>query len=280
MLICDGVDGAQGEPGLDAPQIDDAAVGADHLWSSSKVLDALCPPFEVKGNAATCYPAASSPLSVTAHIAPVQADSGDPSPDNIRPIAVQESVIVTHNDTECCVVLPDGFAGGDVDLTGGEVAEEWSKVIIDGSKVNAVYTLFSGSDTKSIRVVSSTMIDGKTYTTSKNCETLFATHYCVSGWTRNQPTIFGADGYITINDNRFVDGPTAKAILSADPVTIYYKLTTPKEPISIAAQPIDALPGCNTLTTDAQSIMVSGHADPIKTINDLAARIEALENIQ
>lgn len=73
--------------------IDDTAVGPD-AWSSKHIVDMLCPPLEESGNPVQCYPVENYPLGVTASWEPVQAGSGEPSPDNIRPISGRETVSV------------------------------------------------------------------------------------------------------------------------------------------------------------------------------------------
>ena len=51
------------------------------------VADASCPRFEASGGAAVCHPVAGYPLEVRSVVGPVQSGSGEPSPDNIRPIS-------------------------------------------------------------------------------------------------------------------------------------------------------------------------------------------------
>lgn len=86
--------GADGKDGLDAPQIDDTAVTDSALWSSKHIVDMLCPPLEETGNPVQCYPVAGYPLGVKASWEPTQEGTGDPSPDNIRPIKGRNSVTV------------------------------------------------------------------------------------------------------------------------------------------------------------------------------------------
>lgn len=86
----------KGQPGQDAPQIDDDVVSATNPWSSQKIVDTLAPPFEVSGAIVTCNPVAGYPLHVVSQIMPVQEGTGDPSPDNVRPISGRESVTVTR----------------------------------------------------------------------------------------------------------------------------------------------------------------------------------------
>lgn len=85
--------GPAGADGKDGIQIDDTAVGPD-AWSSKHIVDMLCPPLEETGNPLQCYPVAAYPLGVTASWKPTQEGSGDPSPDNIRPIKGRDSVKV------------------------------------------------------------------------------------------------------------------------------------------------------------------------------------------
>lgn len=86
--------GPAGKDGLDAPQIDDTVVSAENPWSSRKIVETLCPPLDVSGNPVTCEPVAGYPLGVVANWAPTQAGSGEPSPDNIRPISGRDAVSV------------------------------------------------------------------------------------------------------------------------------------------------------------------------------------------
>lgn len=86
--------GPAGADGKDAPQIDDAVVSAANPWSSKKIVETLCPPISESGNPVTCEPVAGYPLGVVASWGPTQAGTGDPSPENIRPISGREAVTV------------------------------------------------------------------------------------------------------------------------------------------------------------------------------------------
>lgn len=86
--------GPAGKDGLDAPQIDDGTISRDNPWSSKKIVETLCPPINESGNPVTCYPVAGYPLGVVASWEPTQAGSGEPSPDNIRPISGRDAVKV------------------------------------------------------------------------------------------------------------------------------------------------------------------------------------------
>lgn len=73
--------------------IDDTTVGTD-AWSAKHIIDTLCPPMEETGNPVTCYPVAGYPLGCKVSWEPTQEGTGDPSPDNIRPIKGRDSVTV------------------------------------------------------------------------------------------------------------------------------------------------------------------------------------------
>lgn len=74
---------------------DDTAVDGQP-WTSKKIVDSLCIPFEESGNPVQCYPVENYPLGVKVQIEPTQEGSGDPSPDNIRPITGRDAVSVTR----------------------------------------------------------------------------------------------------------------------------------------------------------------------------------------
>ena len=60
------------------------------------------------------------------------------------------------------------------------------------------------------------------------------------------------------------------------PVQVCYKLGEPVPFTATGAQPIPALPGVNTLLTDADALTVTGRADPIKRITDLEDAVASM----
>lgn len=85
--------GPAGADGKDGTQIDDTTVGLD-AWSSKHIVDMLCPPLEETGNPVQCYPVTCYPLGCKVSWEPTQEGSGEPSPDNVRPIKGRDSVTV------------------------------------------------------------------------------------------------------------------------------------------------------------------------------------------
>ena len=86
--------GPAGADGKDGTQIDDTTVTDSAPWSSKHIVDVLCPPLEENSNPVQCYPVAGYPLGCKVSWEPTQEGSGDPSPDNVRPIKGRDSVTV------------------------------------------------------------------------------------------------------------------------------------------------------------------------------------------
>ena len=75
-------------------EIDDTAIDGD-TWSSKHIVDMLCPKVEKSGTLVQMDGMLGGyPLGVTASWTPAQEGSGDPSPENIRPIKGRDSVRV------------------------------------------------------------------------------------------------------------------------------------------------------------------------------------------
>lgn len=85
-----------GKNGLDAPQIDDTQITTTNPWSSMQIVKTLCPTFTVSGATVQCTPVANYPLDVQVEITPTQEGTGDPSPENVRPIVGWDAVNVTR----------------------------------------------------------------------------------------------------------------------------------------------------------------------------------------
>lgn len=87
--------------GLHPGQEDTDAVNKGQLEgalsaSELAMTDKLCPAFSESGAVVTCEPVEEYPLQAVSQIAPVQAGSGDPGPDNIRAISGHTEVQLTR----------------------------------------------------------------------------------------------------------------------------------------------------------------------------------------
>lgn len=105
-----GAPGPAGAAGKDGTQIDDTTVTDSAPWSSKHIVDVLCPPISETGNPVQCYPVEGYPMGCKVSWEPTQEGSGDPSPDNVRPIKGRGSVTVERcgeNLLDAARIFPD-----------------------------------------------------------------------------------------------------------------------------------------------------------------------------
>ena len=402
--------GPAGADGKDGTQIDDTTVGLD-AWSSKHIVDMLCPPLEETGNPVVFYPVADYPLGVTASWEPVQEGSGDPSPDNIRPIKGRDSVKVercggnvieflrtndSHESVKIAVdaeknitlngaltrganiiigmcrlhwvagktytmyvkkvggsaslgsgdgitfayslfaqdynryfrgdtrstnlnayiasdaalaetelvfmlqcwrvntvfnnfkfqievvpgttapttyapytgqtatlTLPRTIYGGTVDAVTGEGQETWQAKSFNGTENWALYD--DGSSAKFFYTAD--------YTVDSEPLDTICSHFSKAAFTRG--TIIRVYTSVFTDLDAYKDYLTAQ-YAAGTPVQIAYKLATPTPFTATGAQPIPALSGVNTVITDADSVTVTGRADPIKRITDLEDAVASM----
>lgn len=286
-----GPPGPQGEPGADGVQINDAAINTADAWSSQQIVDTLCPAFEETGNPVVCYPVANYPLGVSVSWEPHQEGEGEPSPENVRPITGLDAVTVTlsgnaETGTTATLTLLETIYGGTVDAVTGAGMDTYGIAAFDGTE--SWYT--SGTNTGG--VIRYFMSLSSSPEAPKDNETAFAgacSHYPVDtasrNYLRNQSVAISTSGTIFFFDTAFggeADATAWKAYLAAQaesgtPVTVAYKLATPAPIQATGNAPIPALTGVNTVYSDADSVTVTGRADPIHTIQALSDRVSALE---
>lgn len=126
-----GETGPEGPAGKDAPQIEDSAVTDSNPWSSKKIIDTLCPKLDETGNPVVCYPVAGYPLGVVAKWEPSQAGSGEPSPDNIRPISGREAVKVERCGENVIEFLSTNDSSTNIKIA----VDAWKNITLNGTLV-------------------------------------------------------------------------------------------------------------------------------------------------
>lgn len=212
---------------------------------------------------------------------PAQGGTGNPSPDNIRPILLNNAVQVGQTNT---LTLPETVYGGEVDAVTGEGQETRKLVTLDGTEtwytwgVNANNPAVTGFYTYGINDYARQNAAGIcSHSTSRDIDTWggrnsgigFASIDSSKYFIYSVPTAMLAD----VSDNSAAIA-SLKSYLAAQyaagtPVQVCYKLAEPVPFTATGAQPIPALAGLNTILTDADSATVTGRADPIKRITDL-----------
>ena len=266
----------------DAATINDPVVG-QAAWSSKNIVDRLCPAFSESGAVATCQPVEGYPLEVISHIQPAQAGSGDPSPDNIRPITGHTAMKLSlSNDVqvqEFTLDLGQTVYGGSLNWHTGELTIDREVLAFNGTEKWA----YSNPNDGYCRIQQS---NNKRYTK----DTRVCSHYSLySGYSAEYTFPYmrandgtgnwvyegkqGAGYYASADDFKAY---LAEQYAAGTPVQVCYQLAAPVT-IQLTPQEILALSGVNTLYSDTGDTTVTGRVDPAAVIDDLKARIAALE---
>ena len=275
-------------------KINDAAITATNPWSSQHIVDTLCPEFSVSGNPAVCYPVAGSKLGVAVSWGPAQEGSGEPSPSNIRPIVGKSSVSVSRQEDEFSLTLPmpESIYGGNVDALEGNGNKTFKCVILTGTETwytwgpNANKDGVTGFFCYDINDYDAIDTTKNLCSHEKNVENAYggmAVGIGFAGTGSIKYLIFSAQNSIlsNISDNESAIA-SFKSFLAAQnaagtPVQIAYTLGSPATFSATGGAPISAISGTNTFSTNADSLTITGRADPTHTINALASRVAALE---
>lgn len=188
--------------------------------------------------------------------------------------------------------LPSTVYGGEVDLVTGEGIETVHSIVLDGTEPWSEYN--SGST--GLKYFQYTVSDAQRLPSAGGSPALAKSsqkisHFAIgnpysenvdnAGWVYSTES---ADYYgIRICMSACADVNDWKAYLAAQysagtPVTIAYKLATPQPIQATGSQSLPAISGENVLLTNADSLTVTGRADPNHTIQTLSDRIAALES--
>ena len=161
------------------------------------------------------------------------------------------------------ITLPRTIYGGTVDAVTGEGQETRALLTLTGTEriyKRDKYNLFEINLALPVSVPTSTVVASHwSGTKTANTNALYAEN-------RNINVGLNTCGFDTVDD---LKSYLAAQYAAKTPVQIAYKLATPVPFTATGAQPIPALPGVNTVLTDADSVTVTGRADPIKRITDL-----------
>lgn len=214
---------------------------------------------------------------------PAQSGSGDPSPTNIRPILLDEAV---KDGGTNVLTLPETVYGGSVDAVSGEGQETWKLLTLDGTEAwdkygnvsekagaSCFYTYISDKD-----IGYGTSVCNK-FANTKNSNPFYSVNMKKFTYTDHPDS---KNIYMDYGDDQTVPLSAWKAYLAAQyaagtPVQVCYKLAAPVPFTATGGAALPALDGVNTVITDADSVDVTGRADPIKRIEDLEAAVASIE---
>ena len=162
-------------------------------------------------------------------IDPVQSGSGDPSPDNIRPISgwtgcnvVVSPTTDAEDGTTYSIPFPSEAGtvyGGTLDVTNGTLTVDRAMVTLDGDDIDSISTSSYGIQTAKIPASSVPGI--------KRGEQLVSNMYVYSTSGSVNNAVRNVNSIMYIYDNRFTDLTTAQGIMNAINVQVIYFLETP-----------------------------------------------------
>ena len=264
-----------------AARINNAVVG-QAVWSSKNMIDRLCPVFTARGAVVTCAPVVGYPLEVVSYIQPAQAGSGDPSPDNVRPIIGWENAKLSLTDDtqvqEFSMDLGQTVYGGSLNWQTGVLTVDKQVQTFKGTEKWTYSTPQAGY----CRIQYS---GGGVF--SK--ETCVCSHYIMRSNYSSSYTF----PYLRCNDgtsNWVYEGKQDGGFFaSADDFKAYlaeqYAAGTPvqvvckrEDPITVQLTPqeVFALSDANTLYSDSGDTAVTGRSDPTVVIEKLTSALIAL----
>lgn len=176
---------------------------------------------------------------------------------------IDDTTYTPYRGDTLSLALPRTIYGGEVDAVTGDGAEAWKLVTLDGTegweiRDNTANTYFVylpslALDGKCSHFANLVQVDGTAIGVYLNYTStaIFVTQYSsIDAWT----------AYL------------AAQAAAGTPVQIAYKLATPTPFTATGNGPLLPIPGeTNTIMTDADSVSVTGRADPIRIIQQLQA---------
>ena len=188
-----------------------------------------------------------------------------------------------YTGTTATLSLPSTVYGGEVDLATGEVKEVWYKYALTGDENFEAFTrahpnsfFFDINEHKNL---------GNSPQNAVCSHFKFEVgHYAEQTFfTQNPESVPNTVRVVFVLDQNVNSVELAKEFFAAQaaagtPIMVAYKLVTPTSIQATGSQLLPALPGQNVLITNADSLTVTGRADPNHTIRTLSDRIAALED--
>ena len=207
------------------------------------------------GNPLTFQTDLARPLkSLLIPFTPVQSGTGDPSPQNIRPIVPWNGLKVYHsgadtsNPTETDISFPSPVYGGTLDVVSGVLTVEY--VTVDLGSLSWTYDRGRFYTNGLSNVI-------KRGSSARRLVMYCPIFLCISDG-RSQANVpdmsiyEGGNGNVFIHDSDYTDKDTFKEAM--DGIVLCYPIATPQE-ITLTPEQITALVGDNTIWSDADGSM-------------------------
>lgn len=202
-------------------------------------------------------------------IEPIQEGTGDPSPENVRPISGRAGLTVFHSgaDTSGPTTISVNWEteagtvyGGSLDVVSGKLVVDRAKITLDGT--HTVANVVEKDGFTNCRISGFTPV-AKNYTTPSTkpnavCSDAkaIAVYYAWQNQdisTANSFTVNGSSIGMSIPGS-FADADAVKAYLTSHNVNVCYEIATPTE-IQLTPQEITTLLGDNSIWADSGNIL-------------------------
>ena len=198
-------------------------------------------------------------ISCKVGLVATQSGSGDPSPDNVRPITGYSSMGLTVNGSAVSIALGDTYYNGYLDVVSGVLKITHVKAITTSSNV----ATYSGLSANGVR-----------FTSALNAPYRFANAICNMAKMAKSTTYTPGIMAVGIDNNQIywfsiidilglADLQAFKDWLDLNPVDVIYELATPIE-VQLTAQQIAAIKGVNTIMTDTNGNIEVTYKESIK----------------
>ena len=261
----------------------DAKETGDELTQLKSELTTLAPKDDMlksfptdtaSGSVASFADGANVPVkSLIVNIDPVQSGSGDPSPDNVRPISGWSEVNVRHsgadmtNPTVINIALGQTVYGGKLDVLSGELVIDMA--MVDLGTLDWLYTADSALNMRASNDVGAAPVTDANATPNAICSSLPVLNYStlitgVVGIT----VIFAQSsqaGKIWAHSD-LTDASAFKTAMNG--VQVCYELATPVT-VQLTPHEVTALLGSNNIWADSGDSTVEYRADPTLYIGRL-----------
>lgn len=246
--------------------VDDAAV-CKKPWSSKNTVDRLCPSFKISGNRVSVDNFGGYPLHVLSKFDAIQSGTGDPSPDNVRPITGCDNLTV-NTGNEYTVSFGQTIYGGTYDWQSGLLTIEWG--------CNKVRDF--DWDTNGASIFRTYDLAGKTPFWKDGFPDGFCSHYkgaAAIDLYESEGFIYcigmGEKAVLCIKDNRF--DTADEFVTNMGECQILYRLS---DPITVQFEPqeILGLYGGSFITCDTGEITVTGRKDLVTHFRDITDELD------
>ena len=218
------------------------------------LLNDLLPEAEETGNPISISNASGfNAKALTVDMLPIQAGSGTPSPDNVRPISGRNSLDITVNGNTETINFGETVYGGTCDVVNGGTSDKWTFETFDGSS-NEEWSLQSINthNIANFRIFLNTNVKRYQYTSISNrltVQTSLIADTTTEGYTISNENIL----YIRIESSKASTVEQFRTWLSSNNVEICGEKVTPTT-LTTPAKTISLNKGNNTLSTSGDNM--------------------------